>query len=354
MRRFQYLIVCFVAASLCTACTATAPATQVADAVRVEQVDYHGWKHAYSLRNKTCELIVVADVSRVMSFKLTGGENLLWENPQLAGKTFPADPKAWQNIGGEKLWPTQQNLFGRFTGIGYDWPPPWPWDAGASKADVIERGVRLTLPHDSRFGAHAVREFTLDPDRPLVHIRQWIEKTEGQPVPMTLWTVAQVNDPKFAWLPSADGKYTNLGPASEEIHVWPRRLDLGREEKKGLKIGIAPAEQKGYVAAQFGKADDLDSVMFVQSHQLQKDAEYPDKGLHAELYSSPVNVAKYTEMELLSPLVTLKPGQKLRDDVVWQIVKLRERSDPVQEAGAAHRGAIEVLQKASFAEKQAE
>ena len=35
--------------------------------------------------------------------------------------------------------------------------------------------VRMTLPHDARFGAHAVREFVLHPTQPLVQVRQWIE-----------------------------------------------------------------------------------------------------------------------------------------------------------------------------------
>jgi hypothetical protein len=346
LHRYHLLFVLFVA-SIAPGCTSNSPATRPADTVQVEPIDYHGWKHAWAVRNKSCELIVVADVSRVMSFRLIGGDNLLWENPKLAGKTFPVDPRAWQNIGGEKLWPTQQNLFGKFTGIGYDWPPPWPWDAGASVAEKIPGGVRLTLPHDARFGAHAVREFILDAERPLVHVRQWIEKTAGEPAPMTLWTIAQVNDPKQAWLPSPFGDYANLGAKSEEIRLEPRRVSLGREEKKGLKIGITPREWTGYVVAEFAADAEKRTPMLVQSHLITARAEYPDKGLQAELYTSPTNFAKYTELELLSPLVTLKAGEKLRDDVMWQIVLVPERTDPVMEAAEAHRVAMDLLQKAA-------
>lgn len=325
-----------------------APATRPADAVRVSPIEYHGWKHAYSLRNGVCELIVVADVSRVMSFKLIDGQNLLWENPELAGKTFPADPRAWQNIGGDKLWPTQQNLFGKFTGIGYDWPPPWPWDAGPSEARVVEGGVRLTLQDDPRFGAHAMREFTLDPERPLVHVRQWIEKTAGAPAQMTVWTVTQVNDPEAAWLPSPRGQYTNQGPKSEKIVVRDGRVILGREQEKGLKIGIPVGKEMGYVAAQFAApASGGRRVVLVLSHETPEVPDYPDKGLQAELYTSPVKVAKYTELELLSPLLKLEAGNRLESDVVWQIVPLGEKSDPAKEAAAAHRAALDVLKKKS-------
>ena len=100
--------------------------------VDIEPVAYNGWPEAWRVRNGKCELVVVPAVSRAMRFALIGGKNLLWEDATLAGKTFPADDGTWHNIGGEKLWPTQQkDLFKKYTG--HDgWPPPWPWDAGAS------------------------------------------------------------------------------------------------------------------------------------------------------------------------------------------------------------------------------
>src|SRR3712207_1574198 len=54
------------------------------DAVEVVRIDYQGWSDAWALRNRTCELIVVPAVSRVMSFRLKDGPNLLWQDPALA------------------------------------------------------------------------------------------------------------------------------------------------------------------------------------------------------------------------------------------------------------------------------
>ncbi len=278
-----------------------------------------------------------------MHFSEAGGRNLLWEDPALAGKTFPADDGIWHNIGGEKMWPTQQkDLFKKYTG--HDgWPPPWPWDAGASIAEPIAGGVRLTLPHDKRFGAHAVREFTLDPEKPIVHVRQWIEKTEGDPVDMTLWTVCQANDPIQSFLPSVDGKYSDFGTRSDLMKTGAGFATLGRDPKQGLKIGVAALEQNGWVASLFGGRHPESLVLFVQSHKLQTKAKYPDDGLQAELYTSPINFAKYTEMELLSPLVTLKTGERLQDDAVWQLQGAEEQSDYAAIAKKAHTEALRIL-----------
>jgi hypothetical protein len=311
-----------------------------AAAVTVERVEYHGWPEAWRIRNGACELVIVPAVTRVMRFALTGGKNLLWEDPALAGKTFPADDGTWHNVGGEKLWPTQQkDLFKKYTG--HDgWPPPWPWDAGASRAEPIANGVRLVLPHDKRFGAHAVREFTLNEKLPLVHVRQWIEKTEGPPAEVTVWTVCQANDPVLSLLPCADGKFSIIGSHSSLIESKPGYVTLGRDAKEGLKIGVPAAGQNGWVASVFNGPSG--KVMLVQSHRLVEGAKYPDDGLQAELYTSPRSFALYTEMELLSPLVALKPGERLEDDRVWQVVPV-EGNEYLGAARRAHAQALERL-----------
>ena len=309
--------------------------------VAVERVTYNNWPDAVRLRNAACELVVVPAVSRVMHFGPAGGPNLLWENPKLAGKTFPADPLDWQNIGGEKLWPTRQNLFGKFTGIGYDWPPPWPWDAGPSTAELLPDGVRLTLPHDARFGAHAVREFRLDPVRPLVHVRQWIEKTDGPPAPMCVWTVMQVNDPAFAFLPTPDGTFADMGSFEGNVTAEPGQVSITRHDTKGRKVGIKPTGENGYAAAVFDTPKGR--TLLVQSHQVDEKATYPDKGMQAELYVAPRNVGLYTELELLGPFRELKAGERLSDDQVWQIETLAAGADAVAGARAAHERALKAM-----------
>jgi hypothetical protein len=310
--------------------------------VTVEKVEYKGWPDAWRIRNDSCELIIVPAVSRVMHFSLAGGKNLLWENPALAGKTFPKDEGVWHNIGGEKLWPTQQKVyFKKFTGHD-SWPPPWPWDGGPSEAQPIANGIRLTLPHDARFGAHAVREFTLDAKKPMVHVHQWIEKTEGEPAEMTIWTICQVNNPALSLLPSADGKFALLDKPSPRIQAKAGAVFLGREEKQSLKIGIPATDQNGWVASVFAFKDADKSLMLIQSHKLTKEGTYPDQGLQAELYASPGNAGHYTEMELLSPLVALKAGERLEDDAIWQFIPFAG-DEYVAAAKHAHEEALAEL-----------
>lgn len=125
-----------------------------------------------------------------------------------------------------------------------------------------------------------------------------------------------------------------------ELH--PSSVSLGRDPKQGLKVGVAPAGQEGWAASVFATSDG--PLMLVQSHQLTYSGVYPDKGLSQELYTSPADMARYTEMELLSPLITLKAGQKLRDDAIWQLLPANTL-DHADTAARAHRHALERLQR---------
>jgi len=121
------------------------------------------------------------------------------------------------------------------------------------------------------------------------------------------------------------------------IGVHKNYLTLAREQAKGLKIGVTPQGQNGWVASVFEVP--AGRQMLILSHKLVEGGGYPDKNLQAELYTSPVTVGYYTEMELLSPLKTMTAGQTLADDAIWQIVPANG-ADHFTTAKMAHENAM--------------
>lgn len=312
--------------------------------VNVEQVTYNGWRGAWRIHNDKCEIVIVPQVGRVMSFARVGGKNVLWNNDAIQGQTVLRDDHEWHNFGGDKVWPTQQDWWERYTDR-KGWPPPYFSDAAPQTAEPIEGGVRMTSPKSPEFGTRTIREFVMDPDKPLVYVRQWFKKEDGMPVAMTFWTVTQVRTPDYALLPSSpviDGRpYKALG------EVVPSRLKIGdgcvsirNDAQKPQKIGTAAAGQSDWVAAVFG--DEL----FIESRRVGTvKAEYPDGNSQGEIYTAPVRDGSYVELELLSPLRDLKPDETLRDDVVWQIVRLKHNApeQAAAEARQAHAVAIPLM-----------
>ena len=288
--------------------------------VTVAAISFRNWSDAQKISNGICELILVPSINRVMAFSLAGGANLLWVSPDANGQTFPQDDSQWHNLGGDKIWPTEQALWQQYTGRA-GWPPPHAFDCGMGHAESIPGGVRLT-------------------SRARVHIRQWFDKRQGAPVPLSLWNITQVCQPDLSLLPPGtvqDGvAYRMLGGASlpECVSEHAAAIALQNSADQPQKIGVTPAaaQGQGWVAT---LRRDL-GTLFVQSHRLERDAAYPDGDCHADIYSADAASGGYVEMELLSPLRMRKTGEPLRHDITWEIVRVTpEVAADAAKAGAA-------------------
>lgn len=311
----------------------------------VTQIQYTKWDGAWKIDNGTCEMVIVPQVGRVMSFSLTGRQNVLWNNPELAGQTVPKDDNTWHNFGGDKVWPTQQDGWIKYT-TRNGWPPPYSFDGAAQTAERIEGGVRMTSPPSPEFGTRTVREFVMDPNRPLVHMRQWFTKSQGKPVTMSLWTVTQVRTPDYAILPiGGPTDLKTLGPVvPQKLKTDGGVVSLRNDRVASQKIGAIPSTRtdSDWVAGVFGRE------MLVESRQ-RREGQYPDGNCQAEIYTAPAKDGSYVELEMLSPMTELTAGKTLRDDAVWQIITSADGQPIAREKAAmlarsAHERALGELQ----------
>ena len=320
------LVVCVSVVVLALAAAGCAQLTRACrcERVRVDQVDFRGWRDSWRISNGACELVVVPSINRVMSFSLAGGANLLWVSKDANGQVFAQDDGRWHNLGGDKVWPTSQDLWKACTGRN-GWPPPFAFDSAPACAAPIPGGVRLTSAVDANFDAVCVREFVMDPSNAVVNIRQWYDKRMGKPMPMTFWSITQVRRPDISLLPPGSAVngpgYRKLGDLQPEcLSAQVSALALRGSETVCQKIGVTTntACDNGWVGALWQG----EGTLFVQSHRLVRDGAYPDGGCQAEIYAANRENGSYAEMELLSPLQTLPAGERLRHDVVWQLVRL--------------------------------
>lgn len=316
--------------------------------VNVEIAGAMGWLDTWKISNKSCELIVVPQISRAMKFGPKGGINVLWVNGGTRGRIVPQDNGEWNNMGGDKVWPAPWNLWDLATG---NWRPNYYFDCCVSTAEPIKGGVRLRSPTSPRFGAACIREFVMDETRPLVYIRQYLQKTDGAPVEIGIWHATQVAKPDFALAamgPLESGKgYVGLfdAPASR-LKALTTCISIEPDEASTQKVGIKPMTDgsNGWVAAVWEK------TMLVASHKVEKDGKYPEPGCHFALFTAAVNLDMYFQLEVFSPLANLQKGQKLQSDEVWQLVtvdaaQLRDREKVASAAREAHKVALDLLAK---------
>ncbi len=270
----------------------------------VERTTYHGWTNSIRLSNGEAEAIVVPAIGRVMQFHFIGEEGPFWENRALDGKA--PDPKSaeWGNFGGDKTWPAPQAEWPQVAPRA--WPPPPAFDSMPVEGKIEGKTVVLLSPVDPFFGIRTRRRIDLNAADPVMTITTTFEKVSGPPRKVGVWVITQFKHPEnvlagapiSAEFPNGYKLQSKNAPRNLQYDAGVLRVE--RDNKESHKVGSA-----GGTLFWVGQrvAVRIDSPRVA-------DAEYPDEGASAEIYTNP-DPAAYVELEMLGPLQELKPGDKL-------------------------------------------
>ena len=309
----------------------------------VRLVEYLGWKGALELRNDAARVVAVPEVGRIMHYGFSGGENVLWVNPESAGAVNASGGPAmvggepgWISYGGDRIWPTEEDRFEEVNGARR--PPDYfidgiPWAGRVEDGEIV-----MTSPVSEFCGARVIRRVSLDGDSARVTIRQTLEKVrpgrraEIEPIPLTLWNISTMRLPEQIFFPlNARSRF----PGRFLAPVWPDAVNHGADNttiEDGLGVFLpAGVDQKvgadapGWIAAIVG--DDV----FAQFFRFDPEAAYPDGGTSATGYLNP----RIGEIECLSPMARLKPGESLEHAVRWDLGKVAAGGRDERRAEAA-------------------
>lgn len=283
---------------------------------------------AYRFSDGVTEAIIVPAWGRVMRYGYVGGANRLWN---ASAQQLPA--KGYQNRGGAKTWPAPQSDWPLFAGDLY--PPHPTWDGLPMRSQITTAGasaaprLRLTSGVWKGFGARLTLDFGWSGQGEL-EITETLEKVEGEPRRMSLWSVAQVPYPDAVFLPkSASSAYKNGfywffgGPLPEyagaAANLSPTLLRVRPVSGKSYKVGVdAPFSSIASVK---------DGVAFTLRSP-KSNGLYPDgadgAGFPVECYNQE-GVETYNELELLSPLYMMRRGDRRAHTTRWNLHTLTSR-----------------------------
>lgn len=294
---------------------------------RIDAVEYRGWPGAYRMANGEAELVVVPAVARIMHYSPAGGENVLWEDPSLAGKTGEAGE--WFNFGGDKAWIWPQSGWKSKWG---NWPPPHECDqAPHLAAESGSLTVSLSSPVIEGYGVRIVRAIRLAERGTRVEIRTMVTRGANDAAgAWAAWSVTQIKKPDYVLARLVPGHRVEKRMLSETKWEAIRRqgLDLLRLDlpadtsaKVGLDADVLAAVRGG--------------VLFTQRVR----AAGPvlggmEPGELAQVFTSPgggeTKAEPYVELEFTSrPLPAAGEGEAVLD-VVWELERL-----PAKSRGAA-------------------
>jgi len=277
-----------------------------------------------TLDNGVVRLGVSPGVGRVVDFGLSGGENLIWINTQAAYTDatpgVAVENQRYANLGGDKLWPTAQPLWKLATGND-NWPPDGVLDGGAWQLlDQTDHSVTLQSQLSPHYGVVVLRSFTLTPGQAQVKIQNVIQRVHANPIPVSAWTITQVKKPNAVVFDIADDA-PDLGEPVRPLTDDTAAKVQGYVHMLGSNQ-MAAWKQQGEAWAKLGTfgrwvAAVYDDVTFLQETDFDPHGAYPELS-SAQAY----HAADYTELELLSPMLQLAPGQTLQNTVVWTLIKI--------------------------------
>jgi hypothetical protein len=304
--------------------------------VSVVETNYMGWTNAVEISNEAVRIVVVPDVGRIIHYSFAGDKNLFYVNPEMAGVVFgrgvdylvDGKPKT-PNIGGDRVLPSSQNYTHLVRGSRH-LADPWI-TSSPCEYTLLKDGVRIETPISKLQGIKFIRTVTLDPHSSRVKIDQQLKKIHPakdeacDAIPLTIWNLTKLRPPKATWMPLRED---SVHPGGFAIPEWPDAKNYAGDNcevqngilkvlpvtENGEKVG---ADAAGWVA---GLVDD---VLMVEYFIPDPDADYPDGGMSAAIFSC----ARFTELECLSPRKILKPGESIEHVIWWELKKIKNQSE---------------------------
>ena len=326
MRRCVFCLALVILAGVCTADTK----------VSVEQMTYRGWKGSYRLTAGHHSLVVVPQIGgRIMEYSLNG-RNVIWENPAEYGKLYSIE-KVWRNYGGYKTWNSPEDRWG--------WPPDPVLDAGPATIEIKRAAdglptLRIIGAPSLESGIMFTKEVTLKPDG-RVSLVQWMHNISGVAQQYGVWDVTQVRTPCFVAFPvRADSRFPGgfkpMMKDSGKSKQWTSEdgLCIVEYQKEAGQIG---ADSPGPWMAWF-----KDTLAYVKLFGAVMDfSAYPDDGCSIELFTSKPELG-YLEMEIMGPVVILRPGAETSIQEEWAICTL---DTPIRDRASVKKAVEELLRR---------
>jgi len=281
--------------------------------------DYHGWPDTYTLSNGRVELAITTAIGpRIVDFRLTGGDNVFYLRPAELGKTGEAE---WVFRGGWRLWVAPEEKETTYE----------PDNQRCTVEELKNGGVRVTGPVEPRAGIQKSVEVVLVAGQPRAQLVSRIKNVSDHPVRYAAWSLSVMRPGGRALVPLDIGDPSAFFDTRSLI-LWsyakfadPRysfgdrlvQVDQGKVQPSppGL-TGRRPDESKIGVDTWQGWASYLrENVLYVKRFPHQPGGAYTDGGATVEVYSS----AEFLELENLSTLDTLKPGEQIVYPEEWSL-----------------------------------
>ena len=272
--------------------------------------DFHGLPTTI-LRNEHLALELLQEAGpRIVRLIPAGADSNLFA--ELPGVHLPSPYGPYSLYGGHRLWHAPEHPARTYV----------PDDRGVVLQGT-PAGARMQLPADEYTHIAKTLEVQLPADRPAVVVRHTLRNEGHWPVELAAWAITQFPPGGVAILPQTTTPLDDAGLLpNRQLTLWPytlwedARLEL--EDDYILVHSHADMADKfkiGYMN-RYGWAAHLgQGYLFCKRTDSWPVASHPDMGCNTEVYTD----ERFLELETLSPLTQLAPGEELHHVETWEI-----------------------------------
>ncbi len=284
-------------------------------------ITWGGWPNCVHVSNGEIELIATTAVGpRIMRFGFVGGQNFLKEYAEQLGKTGGDE---WRIYGGHRLWHAPEAIPRTY------WPDNTPI-AHEWEGDTLI----LRQPVEPTTGIQKEIEISMDAKGSHVTVMHRLINRNLWEIETAAWAMSVVAPGGRAIFPQEEYRphpeyllparplvlwhYTNMRDAR---WTWGEKFIQLRQDP------AARTKQKvGFYNSQGWAAYELGHELWYKRYDVRPGANCPDHGCNTETFTD----GNMLEIETLSPLTRLAPGERLEHTEEWFLYKL---SLGVDEAG---------------------
>lgn len=290
--------------------------------VSIKKREYKGWKNCIQVSNRIVDLIATTDVGpRIIYFGFTGKRNELCEVEEHIGTTGGNE---WKIYGGHRLWHSPEDRIRTY-------------EPDNSKIEWEEKrdGIILRQPIEPKTLIKKEIEITLSPESANATILHRLINKGLWNIELSAWAITVMAPGGKEIIPHTL-RDTGLLP-NRMLSLWPYTrmndprvtwgekyimLQQDKNVKQPFKIGLS--NENGWAAYI------NNSHMFLKQFQHVDDVVYPDYSASSyETYTCDFML----EMESLSPLAMLEPGDFVEHTEVWHLydnIKTPESEEEIE------------------------
>ncbi|HET9434661.1 MAG TPA: hypothetical protein VFO37_12930 [Chitinophagaceae bacterium] len=276
------------------------------------KIAFGGWQNCIKISNDEIELIVTSDIGpRIVRFGFINKQNFFYLVPDHAGKT---GGERWRIYGGHRLWIGPESMPGSYNP-----------DNAKVEFEVYDNGIKLMQRKESITGVVKEMEIRLAPHKNEVTVLHRLINQNLSDMELSVWPLTMLARGGRAIIPQEPfGEGDDFLLPARSLALWqytkmndPRWV-WGEKYIQANQDPVFTSEQKiGVTNKQGWAAYHLNEELLIKKFDFSPRAVYPDYGCNNEIYMN----GDFLEIETLSPLTKLVPGEPVEHTEHWLLTK---------------------------------